>query len=142
LASTVLDPIAEALRAELAAVGVAPVIKAHKWAPRALDKVPAGVIGVPSLRRREPDGAESRLGRNDWRLIYPVGLYFELTEAIAAQARAVEVLEAWVKAIDANDTLNDLVEDAAVTVAEPDFTEEGRPMVLYLTEVHMLAFVP
>lgn len=150
MSSTILDPVAAALVSKLATIAglSAGAIKSVKWDPgmSGLPTLPAGVVGMPTFERTEPDEAEDHLGANDWRLEYPVALVFDLSQAERDQARAVEYVEAFVVAVDADQTLSNggspLVQEAKVTFGEPEIVEdEARPMIVYRTRVRVLQFV-
>lgn len=129
MASTILDPVADAIKVLIADLAVTPTMKAYKWAPgmTGLDAVPAGVVDLPRVRRTGVDQAEDHLGQDDWSMEFPVVLYFDLSEAFESQARAAEVVEAFIKAVDANPTLTSTVQEAKVIDSEP-FTVTDHPM--------------
>lgn len=143
MASSVIQPIAVKLAAEVAAITVASVaVKSYVWAPGAgtgMDAVPCGVVEMPDFRRRDLDEAESELGQNDWTLTYPVVLYVDLSEAAASQAQLVELVEAFVARVNANPSLTNTVYDAVVVDGEPflDLTVEARPLAAYRTSVQV-----
>jgi hypothetical protein len=144
MASTILDPIADVLVLELAALTVlGDSVKGYLWSPRQMTKVPAGVVEIPSVGRVGPDEAESQLSSDDWNVTYPVVLYVDATRADTSQAALVEFLEDFIAAIDANPSLTNTVLDAKVLSAEPflDLTEQARPLVGYECEVAVLKLV-
>lgn len=134
--STVFDPVAEAIRDEIAGLSTASVPtvpKGHKWAPRDLDGTVAGVVEMPRFERRDTDTPEPELGSNTWFIEYPVVLYFPLDEAARSQAVVIDTVEAFVKAIDANPTLSQTVDDAVVTTGEPFLALEAGQLGYELT---------
>lgn len=132
MASTVITPIANRIVTELAALGVSPSVKGYRWAPHDLDALPAGVVELPRVRRRGTDEPERQLGSNDWFLDFPVVLYFDLSEAQFSQDQAVDTVEAFIKAVDANPTLTATVEDAVVSEVEPSIVDDkNRPLVAF-----------
>jgi hypothetical protein len=72
-------------------------------------------------------------------LIYPVSIYFDITEAVQMQALAVEAAELFIKAIDNDEQLSGTVDDAKVTDVTP-FTEPDRrrPLAGYECTVEIL----
>ncbi len=70
-------------------------------------------------------------------------LYFDIGDLAFGQAQAVEVIEAWILAIDADQTLGGVVQEAKVTtVDEPEYVEDaGRPYLIYPSTVSILDFV-
>lgn len=140
MASVVIDPVAEAIKAKLAALTVqGRAVKAYKWSPHGMDRLPAAVIEAPDISRRDLEAAESELGASDWLLTFPVTLYVQLDEAFAAQAAAVEFLEAFVQAIDADAGLGVAgVIETRVTSAEPAVIEEQK-RALYAYECRVEA---
>lgn len=131
-----ITEIAEALVGLLGDIG----LNADLWEKKEI-RPPAGSVWVPTLQRTEPDEAESQLGTDDWRLIYPVSLYFDLAN-VKDQQTAVEKLEAFVKALDADPSLGGTVLEASVTEAVL-FKEldRPRPLVGYEITVSVLRLV-
>lgn len=116
-----------------------------RWSPRDLDRVPAVVVEVPTIRRPEPDEQDLiGLGSNGWVLEYPVTFYFDLSEAGYAQTEAVAYIDAAILAIDANRGLGiPTVIDTAMVAAEPTVVEDrARPLMAYECQVHVLKAVP
>lgn len=140
MASTILDPIATAL------VTVAETVSGLngcKWVLRDTDSRPAAVVMPPSIERTPLDVSEDHLGQNDWNSEWSVDLYFDTTNLEYGQVQAVEMVEAWIVAVDADQDLGGVVQEAKVTsVAEPDFVEDAnRPYLIYPTTVSVLDFV-
>src|SRR5256885_9395778 len=121
MTSTIIDPVAQSLADILAALGVSPSVTAHKWEPSATGTLPSGVVELPQFRRRAADRAESQVGTRDWKLIYPVVIYVDYTDAVAAQAQVAEIAEAFAIAVDADETLGATVLDAKVIEADPSY---------------------
>lgn len=141
MTSTIIDEVAAALQAKLAALTVqGQAVKAHKWAPRGFDQLPAAVIEAPKLTRGDLEAAESELSRTDWLLDFPITLYVELDNAETAQAAAVDFLEAFTLAIDADAGLSLAgVLEARLTAAEPVVIEDQtRALYAYETTVEVL----
>jgi hypothetical protein len=133
VASTIIEPVADAIAALIDDITLTGgiTLKGYTWEPREFDRVPAGAVGVPEVRRTGLDEGENQLSTTDWFLDFPVGLYFDLDEARKSQRQVVEGLEAFVAAMDdAPDLgLGGAVCDAKVTDAVP-FTEEQRKRTL------------
>jgi hypothetical protein len=148
MASTVVTPIADKLKATMEGLTLAPALKVYRWAPKALSGPgPFAVIELPDIKRGNLLDAETELGRRDWALEFPVVFYFDLVTADVAQGRAAEVAEAFIRAVDEAPDLGipALVEEARVTEAEVsyDIGQEGaRPMLVITTTVAVAAFVP
>jgi len=143
MTSTIIQPIAAALKGVLEAIADAPPVYLYSPGMEGLDQVPCFVIFLPSVRRVAPEQAESQLGADDFRLTLPVAYYFDLDDARAAQAKAVEWAEAAIRAVDADPSLGGAVLDAKVSAAEPNYesTDEARPTLSYELEVECLALV-
>jgi hypothetical protein len=145
VASTTVDPIAAAITTVVGALAVTPAVTGKKWDPGVAgfdSLLPVGVVGMPELRRTEIDSPESQLGSNDWNITYPVGLYFDLSEASYSQAQAVEVVEAFITAIDANPYLGGTVSDAKVTEARPEeILDQKRSLLAYRCRVEVQKLV-
>jgi len=141
VASTVLDPIADGLVTVIQGLSV--TTKAQKWLLRDTDARPAAVIELPTVRRTDVDMAEDHLGQLDWRSEWPVSFYFDFTDATFGQAQALEVIEKFIVAVDANPTLSGTVQEAKVLTAGPPEIDEGaaRPALVYPTRVGILDFV-
>jgi hypothetical protein len=145
VASTVIQPTADALKAVIAAVTFTPAVTVYRWAPAHLGNVPAVVIDVPTLRRHDLDAAERELGSDDWFMTFPVSLHVDLKVPDRDQARIVELLEAVIAAIDANRTLGiATVDDTKVITGSPiqDLSDEQRPLLTYDCEVEVWRRVP
>jgi hypothetical protein len=139
--STVLDPIADGIVAVVQTLS--PTVKARKWVVRDTDARPAAVVELPTVNRTDVDANEDHLGEYDWRSEWPVSFYFDFTDTAFGQAQALEVVEKFVSAIDADPTLGGTVQEAKVVTAGPPQIEEGyaRPMLVYPTRVDVLDFV-
>lgn len=138
MASTILDPVAEALKNVVDTVAG---ITAVKWQPKDIP-VPAGVVGIPRGSRVGVDERESQLGSNDWNLTYEVGLFFDLSSAQFSQAQAVEKVEEFIAAVDNDPELSGEVLDAKVTGFEPEIVEDrNRPLLMYRCDVEVLKLV-
>lgn len=136
MASTILDPVAEALKDVADAITG---LSGEKWAPKDLRKRPSAVVSLPRGRRSGVDEAEQQLGSEDWYLTYPVVLYIDLSEAKRAQAQAVELVEALIAAIDDNPGLSNTVLDAKVTNFEPEIVvDQNKPLLSYVCDVEVL----
>lgn len=146
-ASTTLAPIADALVTVIQSLSD-PTVGAVKWSRLDTDTRPAAVVGMPiTIRRTEPDQKEGQVGTDDWNVDFPVDFYFEFDELEAAQTQAVQVIEAWIKAIDADQTLGDLpglLEAKVVEAGPPEkLTAEstGRATLFWPTRVSLIRFV-
>lgn len=147
MASTVIDPTAALIAGFITNLAVTPTVKSYQRDPgmAGLDSLPAGVVGLPSLERTGVDEAEGQLGHDDWLLSYPVEFYFDIGDAVYTATQAVEVLEAFVKVIDANRGLGQDVAtilDAKVVSSEPvEVVDTPRPMLVYSCRLEVLRLV-
>jgi hypothetical protein len=82
--STVIVPLADALKQMLEGLDFAPAVKAYRWAPSMVATVPAAVIDIPEVRRTGIDEPEEQLGSDDWTLTFPVELLVDLAVAETA----------------------------------------------------------
>lgn len=159
--STWVDPIAQALvdvAAGLSGLANDATVKGILWAPRDTDVRPAAVVEMPGIERVNADEAESQMGTRDARLSFPVAFYFDLSEDVAfSQAQAVEVVEAFVDAIDAATNAGQplapdalgagvIVIDAKTSVDPPEIfppdASSARPSIRYVCRTEVLAFIP
>jgi hypothetical protein len=133
MASTIIEPVADAIAALIDDITLTGGIsmKGYTWEPREFDRIPAGAVGVPEVRRTGLDEPEDQLSTVDWFMDFPVGLYFDLDEARKSQRQVVEGLEAFIAAIDDSPHLGlgGNFCDCKVTAAVP-FTEEQRKRTL------------
>lgn len=139
--SDVIAPVGVALAEKLATLSISgETVKAYWLAPRTLDRIPAAVIEAPSVERRQLEEPESALGADDWLLSFPVTLYVLLDEAEAAQSSAVEFVEAFTLAIDADRGLGVAgVIEARVVSSEPVIVDdERRALYTYQSRVEVL----
>jgi|GEM_PF-6537847 len=149
MTSTVLDPIAEALKN--VAGSVSGVTSSHKWILRDTDTRPAAVVELPIVRRTPIDAPEDHLGSNDWRTEWTVVFYFDFTDTDKGQEQAAEAVESWIKAVDANPTLTlspgnaaaGVVQETKVIEVGPVTLDErkARPLIVYPTRVEILSFI-
>lgn len=132
MASEILDPIAAALRDLVEGITLAGrALKGYDHEPQTFARVPAGAVAPPTISLGSGGATELRgpVGGTDWTLEYPVSLYFDLTKAEQSQALMKEGVEALIAAIDADPTLDGLVDDCTVTICEP-FEETARQRAL------------
>ena len=148
MASTVITPIADAIADVLTGLAVTPTVKGRTWDPglTGIDKVPCGIVGPPELRRTALDDSETQLGALDWYLDYPVIIGVDLDVAPSSASQLVEIVEAFVKAIDADQTLGlgAFCDQAIVSEffgPERSDPESGRPLYFYAGTVTVRALV-
>lgn len=136
--SDILDPIAAAIGVRAEAVGA----KFYKWAPTDI-KPPCLVVELPSLKRTPVDQKEDHLGATDWYLDYPAIFYFALDNPDTAQPKAVDIIEAFVLAIDADNGLGGICQEAKVVeVMDAEMVDDQPNAVIrWPTRVEVLTFV-
>ena len=145
MSSSILQPVNQLIANVLTNLSVTPSVKAYATDPglAGIDSLPAAVCGLPTVQRTEPDTGESQLGSYDWNIQIPVVLLFDLGDSATAQAEALDVLEAFIKAIDTA-TLSQsdpLIVDAKVTSSQPgEVVDNARPMLTYDCQVHLLRY--
>jgi hypothetical protein len=144
MTSSISDPVAEGIKAVL---GTISGLKVYKWPPKELDSLPAAVIELPMISRVGPDEREDHMGAEDWNFEFPVAFYFDTGDLAFSHGQAAEIVEAFITAIDNTQTLGVAtatvaVEDAKASaeVAE-HLEEESRPLIRWLTNVRVYAFV-
>lgn len=101
---------------------------------------PAIVVGFPTLRRTDPEEAESELGRVDYFMDFPVVLYVALNDLQATADRVLEAMEQMIAAVDDFPTWLDDPEvlDARVTSAEPaEIVDAAQPLLSYMCRVEL-----
>lgn len=135
MASTIIAPIGQTIKAIAASIAAAP--KTYWTDPgfEGLDSLPAVIVGVPSGSRRQPDEAEDHISQTDWHLEYPVSIVCDLAVASDAQTQIVEILESFVEAIDDNQAsfTSGLVLDAVVSGwLDPEVVVEPKRALLTL----------
>lgn len=151
MSSTTVKPVATLIANVIAGLSVtfpggSASVKAYTWDPGmdGFDALPAGVVGVPDIRRVSVDSPESQIGSRDWRMTYPVTFVFDLDVAALAQDRVVDCVEAFIKAID-TDTLqasDGSIIDAKVIAARPNVVmTDARPLLAYDCELELLKLV-
>ena len=146
MTSTTVQPTADLIAAVLAGLAVTPTVKSYRWdiGMAGLDALPAAIIGIPEVRRIAVEGFESQLGSRDWHLTYPIHIYVDLAEAVTAQVQVVDILEAFIKAVD-TDTLqaqDATIIDAKVIEAIPaEYVDAARPMLAYECRLELLKLV-
>ena len=124
------EAVADAIAATIA--GLTPSTYAHRWDPAfaGIDRVPAGIV-IPPLRI-DAMANRAQIGSRDWQVEWPLLFYFDCARLPSAQARGMETIEAFIKAIDADHTLGGEVEIARVIgAATTDIDDEGtgRPLL-------------
>jgi hypothetical protein len=103
-------------------------------------------VELPDIDRTPIDQPEDHIGQVDWKMAYTVAFYFDFDDQDTYhQAEAATVIEAWIKAIDANQDLgmSGTVQEAKVIHAGPFSIDDtrSRAMLLYPTRVELLAFI-
>jgi hypothetical protein len=148
VSSTTIDPLAEAIKGHLTiSLSGGITMNAYKWDPGfAGISPPCGVVGVPSAERTPPGEGEESIGANDWSLEFPVQLFFDLADPVLTQSQAVEAMEAFIVAIDADQTLGNLLlrggEARVVRVEEPEeLITNDRPLFTQRCRVALKQFV-
>lgn len=146
MASTILDPVAVLLAGVVDSLAVTPAVKAYPRDPgtAGLDKVPAAVVGLPTVYRVGVEEDEPEVGSHGWTLTYPVVFFFDLADAPAAAAEATEILEAFITAMDADAVpiADSSIVDAKVTEAIPsEVLDTARPLIAYECRVELLKLV-
>lgn len=149
--STILDTIAQAI-ADVASTTVTftasgsshtSTITAYRWAPKDLD-LPCAVVEMPTIARVAPEAAESQLGSDDWLIEFPVVFYFELDDPVFAQEQAVNTVEAFIQAIDADGNLGmaTVIDTKVIESGPPELiVDQQRAQIAYPTRVQLLKLV-
>ena len=107
MASTTIDQVAVQLVAKID--GLTQTVKGFKWQQSDLDTVPAGVVGIPDIRRQSPNDREPQMNSWGWYLDFPLRFYVDLDEPNRAANEIMDIVEAFIKAIDADETLGGLI---------------------------------
>lgn len=143
--STILRPPADRLVEILEGLDLTTQVKGRFGVTLKLPRFPCAVVEIPDVDLSDVEEAESQLGADDWRLEYPVNLYFALREADIAQARAVDALEAFILAVKADPTLGGTAEiDAKVVSASVSYDEvsdQANPRLVIETIVRVWRLV-
>jgi hypothetical protein len=146
MASTTVEPVATAIAAVISGLSVSPAVTGYSVDRGPTDslQLPAGVVGAPSIVRKGVDEKETQLGSRDWNEEWPISFAFELDNYTAARTQAVEVIEAFIKAIDADETLGGIVSECKVVRSDPagPVQVRNRPMFLYDCTVQIFDLVP
>src|SRR4051794_31632298 len=100
MSSTIITPLAEALIEKAEGVGA----KGHRWPPSEITP-PCVVIELPEIERTGVDEPEDHLGQKDWTVTFTAVFYFDLATAQSDQDGAVDVVEAFINAIDEDQAL-------------------------------------
>lgn len=137
--SAILRPPADRLVTIIEGLSLPTQVRARFGVSPNLPAMPCAVIEIPDVELTEPDEPESQLGATDWHLEYPVNFYFALREADAAQARAVETLEAFILAVKADPTLGGTAEVEAkvvsANIAYDEVSDTPNPRLVIETTV-------
>ena len=145
MASTIITPIAEDIETLAGAIAAAPKTYYPDPGFEGIDALPAIVVGVPKGRRKQPDEAEDHISQYDWHLEYPVYIVCDLAVAETAQTQVVELLEAFIEALDAGQDSfeSGLVLEAVVSEwEEPEIVASPkRALLTQSCTVAVLAFV-
>ena len=118
MSSTILKPLAQSLvdLADGITLTNGVEVTGYLWERKDFASLPAVAVEPPDGRRRGIDEGESQLGSDDWFPEYHVSLYVDLDDAVVAQEQMLELLEAYIAAVDADPSLGDAeVLDAKVT---------------------------
>lgn len=147
MTSTIIEPTADLIATTIAALAVTPAVKAYTWQTglSGLGQLPAAIVDAPVVERTEVEQPESQLGAFDWTMTFPVYVFVELKVAKSAASTLVEIVEAFIQAIDAG----------ALTAADPSIVEakvvsstmldaedqQARPLLAYDCRVEVLKLV-
>ena len=155
MSSDIITPLAEQVAEFITAmtgVSTGHQVTGYVWERKAYDaKLPVGVVGLPIIRRTQPGDRESEIGLDDWGFEFPVGLLFEYDESVAVQQLAVEVVEKFISAVDADPALGTangdgnviVYDDSSVVEAEPEvYLEQPRALLIYRCTLVVNAGVP
>ena len=149
MSSTIIEPLAEQIAgfiSDITDISTGQTITGYVWERKAYDaKLPVGVVGIPEIRRTPPGERESQISLDDWDLEFPVGLLFEYDESVAVQQLAVEVVEKFISAVDADPSLGDdsVIDDAAVIESVPEvYLEQPRALLIYRCRLAVNTGVP
>jgi hypothetical protein len=145
MSSSILTPINALIASTIANLSTTPAVKAYAVDPglAGIDSLPAAVCGLPTVQRTEPDQGESQLSTYDWNIQVPVVFLFDLADSAIASAQSLDVLEAFIKAIDTGtlSASDPLIVDAKVTQSQPgEVVDNARPMLTYDCQVHLLRY--
>jgi hypothetical protein len=140
----VIDDIADQLVAAIEGLEVERSVSAWKWRSNqdAGLQLPSAVVQVPEFDRSDLDGAEDHLGARDLRMEFAVPFFFDLGQTDASFGEGIEVVSAFVDALDADPGLDGHAQEAKVTHTEPANSEplKGRPTFAFICTVSVLAF--
>lgn len=134
MAGTIITPIATALAT--IADGL-PNAKGFVWAPGGVShRGPYLVVEPPAGDRTMPDEAESQLFANDWNMTFSCAWYIGIADKPQdSQQKLIDMLELWIVAIDADQSLSGTVLEAKVTQWEDAREVELIPNTQYLLRI-------
>lgn len=126
MASTIIAPIAAAIKDVADGLSITPAVNGVYPDPgfAGIENYPAFVIGVPELRRVEPDDQESQINMNDWFLSFDCGFICDLDNSTTNIGYLAEVQEAFVSAIDDDRDLT-AAAVSGCTIIEASVTSSG-----------------
>lgn len=140
----VIDSVADHLVSTIDGLEVDRSVNAWKWRSNEGGglQLPSAVVQVPEFDRSGLDEAEDHLGARDIRMEFSVPFFFDLGQTDASFGEAVEVVSAFVDALDADPGLDGNAQEAKVTHTEPANSEplQGRPTFAFVCTVSVLAF--
>jgi len=146
MASTIIQPVANAIKEVIDGIPLTPPFKSYVWEPQDVDSYPAATIAPPTIRRVSIENPESQLGSDDWIFEFTIFLCFDVGEVIFSQTQAVEYAEAFIDAIDDNQDLKKQALEAKVVSIEykglSKFSERStRECLAYECEIDVLKLV-
>lgn len=144
MSGTIITPVANALVAKAAALTYTPAPFTYLWGRDNIDRVPAILVKPPSGDRTPPDTAESQLYADDWTMRFGVMFLTDTAEAALKQQHLIDLLELYVVAVDADETLGGTVLSARVARWEEPVVldrEKGRPLLMLASTVEVLKLV-
>lgn len=149
MSATKIGALATAIAAAVEDAGITSMgnaLKVYDYEPRDLDAQPAvTVTGPASIRRVEPDEAESQLGSFDWRMTFVLRIYVPQDDPQTSEYQMRAVLGQVIAAIDADRSLGGEADiDAVLSNGEIEpvqFEGSDRQFLLFTGDLDVWALV-
>lgn len=146
--SNVTDTLAQTL-ADIAG-SIEQDVDGVKYSPgrEGFDRLPAVIVGLPTLDMTEPDEAEDHIGGTDRRYDFPVDVVVDLDDVYEAHLLAVQLAECFTAALAESQTSFDdpgfdVLEAKVTRWDEPVIVEDAaRPQYRYPLTVLVFGFIP
>lgn len=139
LHTTALTGMASGMAAALTTI---PGLKVYGYETRAIDSLPAVMVGTMDVDRTPPDGIESELGSVDWQVTTKTRLYVQCDDPETAYLETRRLIPLVVAALETDGVAASCgALDMTVVKTETGFTDDSAARQMAVTTFDVEAFL-